>query len=314
MRCLFFGTPEFAVPSLRALSQSVEVAAVVCQPDKPKGRGKKLQAPPTKLFAQELRVPVHQPAKLRSEALLEELRRYNADVAVVVAYGRILPPAILEMNPSGCVNVHASLLPRWRGAAPIQWALASGDATTGISLMQLDEGMDTGPVFSHVETPIRSNETAGDLSLRLAELGASHLTAQLPKIVSGDLKAEAQPDAGVTHARLLTKTDGVLDFSGTAKSVVDRVRGMNPWPGGMTWSGAERIRVHKAHVVAEDTNAGVPGQVLPGSEESLLVACGVGVVALEELQLDGKRRVGAADFLRGHTLASGSILKPTPNH
>lgn len=310
MRALFFGTPEFAVPSLSALLGIADVAAVVCQPDRPAGRGRKLVAPPTKLLAEQRGIEVLQPHKVRTAAFAAELAALRPDVALVVAYGRILPPRVLEVPRAGCVNVHASLLPRWRGAAPIQWAVTHGDAITGVSLMQLDEGMDTGPVFTTSERPINPGETAGELAVSLAQLGGQMVTRCLPAIVAGQLSASPQPSEGVTHAPPLSKGDGRLDFSVPAKQVVDRVRGMSPWPGAFTSLGDKRLRIHRASVSAESSHdaAVLPGTLCDAGRGKIYVACKPGVVSLDVVQLDGKRKMEAEAFLLGYTLPVGTRL------
>lgn len=310
MRALFFGSPAFAVPCLEALHELAEVVAVFSQPDRPAGRGLSLKAPAVKVRALELGLPVLQPTKVRTAAFAEELRAYDADVAVVVAYGRILPRAVLDAPRRGCVNVHASLLPRWRGAAPIQWAIAAGDRETGVTLMQMDEGMDTGPILATRRTPIAPDETTPQLAERLSALGAELLREELPRWVRGELEPVPQPSEGVTMARLLTKEDGRLPWASTARAVHDRVRAMQPWPGAFTDVVGEdrRIKVHATHVVEEGGQHGEPGEVLGGDEGGVRVACGQGVVALDVLQDPNRRRLAADAYLRGPGLAVGARL------
>ncbi len=305
MRALFFGTPALAVPSLDALARIAEVPLVVCQPDRPAGRGLELRPPPVKARALELGIDVIQPTKLRAPELAASLRALEADVAVVIAYGRILPRAILEAPRRGCVNIHASLLPRWRGAGPIQWAIVHGDAETGVCLMQMDEGMDTGPVIACARTPIDPDETAGELGPRLAAMGAALLAEELGRYVDGAIQPTPQDHAAATMAPLLEKDDGRIDWTASARRVHDLVRGMSPWPGAFTSLGGTRIMIHRTAVV---DGAGAPGEVLVASGDDLVVAAGEGAVAIRELQLAGKKRLGARAFLAGHPIAVGARM------
>jgi len=298
MRAAFFGSPAFAVPCLDALTRVADVVAVFSQPDRRAGRGMKMRPPAVKVRALELDLPVHQPTKMRDGTVAEQLRSLELDVALVVAYGRILPRPILDAPRMGCVNVHASLLPRWRGAAPIQWAIASGDERTGVSLMKLDEGMDTGPVVTMDETAIEPNETTADLSERLSAMGAVLVERDLPAYVRGELEPEAQAGEAI-HARLLTKEDGALDFRWTAQRVHDRVRAMHPWPGAYTADQGERLKVHRSRLIEAEGEHGAPGEVIGLTGEGLQVACGEGVVALAELQQPGRKRLAADAFVAG---------------
>ena len=298
MRAAFFGSPAFAVPCLDALTDVADVVAVYSQPDRPAGRGMKLRPPAVKERALELGLPVHQPAKMRDGTVAEQLRSLELDVALVVAYGRILPRPILDAPRMGCLNVHASILPRWRGAAPIQWAIASGDRTTGVSLMKLDEGMDTGPVITTDETPIAPNETTAELGRRLSAMGAAMVARDLPACVRGELEPNTQAGEP-THARLLTKEDGALDFGWTAQQVHDRVRAMHPWPGAYTTDQGERLKVHRSRLLEAEGAHGAPGEVIAVSEEGLHVACAKGVVGLIELQQPGRKRLSAEAFIAG---------------
>jgi methionyl-tRNA formyltransferase len=304
-RAIFFGSPAFAVPCLDATREVADVVAVVTQPDRPAGRGMGLRPPPVKERAQACGLPVLQPVKVRTGELAAALRELGADVGVVVAYGRILPSGVLDAPRLGCVNVHASLLPRWRGAAPIHWAIVHGDRETGVCLMRMDEGMDTGPVLSCERTAIADDETAGDLSERLSHMGADLLRRDLPRYVAGEIVPRAQPPEGATLAPLLQKQHGRIDWAGSARRVHDRVRGMYPWPGAFTALEATRVKVHRTHVARESGQHGSPGQVVRAEGDALEVACGEGMVAIEELQLDGKRRVSARQFLAGHALRAG---------
>jgi methionyl-tRNA formyltransferase len=307
-RAAFMGTPAFAVPCLRALCDVAEVTLVITQPDKPQGRGLALQPPPVKQFAEERGIPVLQPLKARDGVLLRALGEAQLDFALVVAYGKILPADVLSAPRLGCLNVHASLLPRFRGAAPIQWAILSGDRETGVCLMQMDVGMDTGPVLDLRRTPIAENETSGELFERLALLSGELVQSSIPRFVAGELHATPQPEQGVTHARMIEKDDGALDFSESAREVHDCVRGLSPWPGAYSALSGRRIKVHETRVLERHGNHGAPGTVLDASPEGLVVACGVGTVRLLSLQLEGKRKMDARAFLAGHPLAQGACF------
>lgn len=311
MRIVFMGTPAFAVASLRACFDVGEVVAVVTQPDKPKGRGQTLSAPPVKLLAEERGVPVFQPQKLKGQNFGDELRRLQADLCVVTAYGRILPKDVLEAPRRGCVNVHASLLPRWRGAAPIQWAIAEGDPETGVCLMEMEEGLDTGAVISCERTPILPTDTSQSLHDRLAELGGDLLRRDLGRYAAGELRATPQPEAGVTHARIIEKEDGRLDFRLPAAVLERRLRAFNPWPGAFTVLGGseggnQKSQLLKVHAARLGQSSGPPGQILSSSAEGIEVACGEGSLLLLEVQPEGRRRMSASEFLAGRRLERGS--------
>lgn len=310
MRAIFFGTPELAVPSLEALVAVADVARVICQPDRPAGRGMKLRPPPVKVRALELGLAVDQPTRVKTPELAASLRALEADVALVIAYGRILPKAVLDAPRAGCVNVHASLLPRWRGAGPIQWAITHGDAETGVCLMQMDEGMDTGPVIACERTPIDPDETAGQLGARLARMGADLVRARLTDFVEGRLVATPQGAAGVTLAPILTKEDGRIDWQAPARAVHDRVRGMSPWPGAFSELAGERVKLHATAVRSEGGVPAPPGTLLRcDPQRGIEVACGEGVVAILELQLEGKRRLSAGAHLAGHAWTPGMCFE-----
>ncbi len=307
MRIIFFGTPQLAVPSLEAVASLGEVVRVICQPDRPAGRGMKLRPPPVKQRALELGLEVEQPTKVRTPDFAESLRASNADVVVVIAYGRILPRAVLDAPRRGCVNVHASLLPRWRGAGPIQWAIVSGDDQTGVCLMHMDEGMDTGPVIACRKTPIEPDETSAELGERLSTMGAQLLCDVLPDWVAGRIEATPQPTEGVTIAPLLEKEHGRIDWSAPARAVHDRVRGLCPWPGAYATIDGQRLKVHRTAVHVENGELGPPGEILHAdSRAGLVVACGRGAVSLLDLQLEGKRSLRWHQFLAGHRLEAGA--------
>jgi methionyl-tRNA formyltransferase len=304
-RIIFFGSPAFAVPCLEAAAQVGDVVAVVTQPDRPAGRGMALRSPPVKERAQALGLEVLQPRKVRTQDFAASLRDMEADVGVVVAYGRILPPEVLEAPRLGCVNVHASLLPRWRGAAPIHWAIVHGDDETGVCLMRMDEGMDTGPVLSCERTPIAEDETAGELSERLSRLGAGLLRRDLPRVLTGELSPKPQPAQGATMAPLLEKHHGRIDWMRPARAVHDHVRGMSPWPGAFAALAGTRVKVHRTRVARRTGRAGEPGEVVAAAGDVLEVACGEGSVAIDELQLSGKKRQSTRQFLAGRSVAVG---------
>ncbi|MGF1468025.1 MAG: methionyl-tRNA formyltransferase [Sandaracinaceae bacterium] len=308
MRAVFFGTPQLAVPSLEAVAEVADVARVICQPDRPAGRGLKVRPPPVKVRALELGLEVEQPKSVRGPDLAERLRALGADVAVVVAYGRILPRAILDAPAWGCVNVHASLLPRWRGAGPIQWAIVSGDEQTGVCLMRMDEGMDTGPVLVCEQTFIDPDETAAELGGRLAIIGARLLTNHLRDIVSGAIEPKPQPTEGVTKAPLLRKEDGRIDWSRSARAIHDQARGLSPWPGAFTEVGGRVVKIHRTRVLDDGGSHAPPGAVLEVEPDGIEVACGEGRLALLELQLEGKRRMRARAFLAGSRWSRGLVL------
>lgn len=293
------------MPCLDALHQISEIAAVISQPDRPAGRGLSMRPPAVKKRALELGLEVWQPTKVRTAELASRLRALEADVAVVVAYGRILPRAVLDAPRLGCVNVHASLLPRWRGAAPIQWAIAHGDRVTGVTLMQMDEGMDTGAILAMESTPIRSADDAESLGKRLSEMGAKLLQTQLPRYVAGEIAAEEQDENEATMAPLLTKDHGRIDWNRPAEAVHDQVRGMNPWPGAHTALHGRRIKVHRTLVSTLDPEGAPPGQVIALGEDGILVACGQGTVAIQELQESGRKRVDARAFATGRGISVG---------
>ena len=300
-RLAFFGTPLFAVPALRACQAVGTVLAVVTQPDRPRGRGQQTSPSAVKAEAERAGIPVLQPARLKGTDFGERLAALQLDVAVVAAYGRILPVDVLSAPRLGCLNVHASLLPRWRGAAPIQWAVASGDRETGVCLMQMEAGLDTGPVLAERRTPILPGDSSETLHAQLSELGGALLRDELPRYLSGELMPRPQPAEGVTIARLVEKEDGRLDWSRPAVELERRVRAFVPWPGGWTQLGVQLLKVWRAEVV---DGSGAPGTLL-AAHGVLDVACGTGALRLLEVQPEGKRRMSGAEFLSGHRLAEG---------
>jgi len=297
MRIVFAGTPEFAVPSLRAAAARGEVVGVYTQPDRPAGRGRGLQPSPVKLEAVQRGLPVFQPETLRNEAAREALRALEPDLVVVVAYGLLLPQAVLDIPRHGCWNVHASLLPRWRGAAPIQRAIEAGDAETGVCLMQMEKGLDTGPVLLSRRTPIGAGETAGELHDRLAALGAEVLADGLGLLRAGIRPvAVPQPDQGATYARKLEKAEAKLDWSQPADALARKVRAFQPWPVAEARLDGERVRIHAAEALPLAHDA-APGTVLLARREGIDVACGEGALRVTRLQREGGRPIAVADYL-----------------
>ncbi|MBI5480145.1 MAG: methionyl-tRNA formyltransferase [Deltaproteobacteria bacterium] len=310
LRTVFMGSPEFAVPTLEALCAAEEVVAVVTQPDKPKGRRRALAPPPVKETALCAGLRVLQPERIRGEGGAEvraELQDLAPDVIVVAAYGKILPKAVLDIPPFGCVNVHASLLPRYRGAAPIQWAIIHGETESGVTIMRMDEGMDTGPMLLRGAVPITPEETAGSLEAKLAPVGARLLLEALARLKHGPLEAEPQDHALATLAPRLAKDDGRVDFTQPAERVRDLVRGVDPWPGAFTTLGGERLLLFVPKVVS---GRGAAGTVLGADRDGLIVACGSGAVAFRELQVAGRRRLPAQALLAGRAVPPGTLLGP----
>ena len=308
LRAGFMGSPEFAVASLAAVASACDLRVVVTQPDRPAGRGRKLVAPAVKVAAEELGVPVLQPVKVRDGTLLAQLKEHALDVIVVAAYGRILPREILELPPLGCINVHASLLPRWRGAAPIQRAVLAGDEETGVAIMQMEEGLDTGPVHRVLATAIGPLETSGELFERLAPLGGGLLEAFLRALPEVD-PPRPQDAGAVVLAPMLTKAEGRTRWAETAKQVVDHVRGMDPWPGAFTGRGALVLKLFRAAPSERARPQGASaGQVLAVDSEGMHVACGAGVVRVAEVQVVGGKRMPAQAYAAGRPFAPGETL------
>ena len=315
MNILFFGTPDFSVPTLQALARmhGVRVGAVITQPDKPSGRGGEVRPPPVKTAAIELGIPIFQPHSLRKEfsALRPRLAELGPfDIGIVIAFGQILPTDVLTFPMSGCVNIHASLLPRWRGAAPIQRAIEAGDQKTGVCLMQMDEGLDTGPVFTSADIEISEDETAQSLHDSLAKLGAALLERDLDKIASGTITAFPQPSAGATYASKVTAEDCHIDWSRPAKDLKRAIQAFSPFPGAFTLLNGRRLKIYKAREISRDSSRDYPpGVVRESSGELLIVQCGAAsCLALEEIQAEGKKRMAVRDFLRGSAIAVGSHL------
>lgn len=305
MRIVFMGTPDFAVPSLQALIDAGhDVCAVYTQPDKPQGRKQILTAPPVKTLALEHDIPVFQPNTLKNEDEQARLRELAPEVIIVVAYGKLLPKAVLDIPPHGCINVHGSLLPRWRGAAPIQWAVIAGDEKAGVTTMQMAEGLDTGDMLLTYETKVGEKETAGELFDRLAQAGAELLIQTLVKL--DEITPRPQDDAQSCYAHMLDKQMAVIDWSKSAHEIDCLIRGLNPWPIALTTLSGERLKVFAAEKAAGN---GEPGTVLEADpKKGLTVACGEGALGLTEIQLVGGKRMKATDFLRGHAIEVGTKL------
>ncbi len=309
LRTVFMGTPEFALSTLEGLIASgVNLVGAFTQPDRPKGRGNRLTPPPVKVLAESHGIPVFQPAKLRDPAAVEELRRLAPDLVVVVAYGQILPKSVLEIPRHGCINVHASLLPRYRGAAPINKAILEGEAETGVTTMMMDVGLDTGDMLVKRAIPIGPEETAGELHDRLAVLGREAMEETLRRLFAGTLVPEPQDDALSTYAPMLKKEDGRIDWQAPARKIHDQARGLDPWPGAYTHLEGEVLKV--ARTRWEPDAAGSPGSVVSAGPEGVRIACGEGVLVVGALQLPGKKMLPAAEFLRGRSLPPGTRLEP----
>jgi methionyl-tRNA formyltransferase len=308
LRIVFMGTPQLAGVSLLALLHSTrfQVAAAVTQPDQPQGRGLKLQPSPVKEIAQREQLPVLQPQRARDESFLQDLKPLQPDLIVVVAYGQILPPGILELPRFGCLNVHTSLLPKYRGAAPIQWAILNDESETGVTLMKMDAGLDTGDIVAQERTPIQPDDTAETLHDRLGEMGAALLVNSLEAYVAGRLRPQPQPAEGVSQAPKIRKTDGRIDWQQPARAVWNRVRAMVPWPGAFTHLPAQpQPRLLKIWQAAPDESSGQPGQVLCADKNGIVIGCGAGALRVLVLQREGGRRLKAQEFLAGQPLSAG---------
>lgn len=302
MRTIFAGTPDFAVPALRALAESShDVLAVLTQPDRPAGRGRRLRASPVKQLAQALGLPVYQPSTLRSPKLQRLIIDLDVDIMIVAAYGLLLPQVVLDAPQLGCVNIHASLLPRWRGAAPIQRAILAGDSTTGVTIMQMEAGLDNGDLLLSSSTPITDDDNAASLHDRLAAMGAGLMSEVLARLAASTLTAVAQDDARVTYAPKLDKAEAEIDWTDSAEVLFRRVRAFNPWPVAQTRYRGASLRIWRARPSAVRSNA-PPGQVIDTSAQGIDVATGNGVLRLLEVQLSGGRRIAASDFANGRSL------------
>ncbi|MCB9557742.1 MAG: methionyl-tRNA formyltransferase [Deltaproteobacteria bacterium] len=311
LKLLFMGSPDFAVPALRAVAERHQLLAVVTQPDRPKGRGRALTAPPVKVAAADLGVPVLQPERLRGRRLRLELMAFDPDAIIVVAYGQILSPRLIAGPRLGCINVHASLLPKYRGAAPIQWALLNGDAQSGVSIMRIERGLDAGAVLLQRTVDCAPDETSATLHDRLAELGAAALLDGLERISAGSAVWQAQDDEAATYARPLQKSDGAVDFRWSAKRVDSWIRGMDPWPGAFCRYRDQPLKLFASREQADVADE--PGRVVAIDQRGLLVACQRGGVWIAALQSPGKRRMVVSDWLAGKGLAVGETLASVEN-
>lgn len=303
LRVVFMGTPQFSVPALERLASVYEVVAVYCQPPRPSGRGYKFVASPVQKKAEELGIPVYVPKSLRNEEAQTQFQALKADIAIVAAYGLILPQAILQAPRFGCLNIHASLLPRWRGAAPIQRAIMAGDVDTGITIMQMDDGLDTGPMLSRAVIPIRQDTTASILHDKMSELGADLLLQTVKPYVQGTLAPVPQPEEGVTYADKLSKNESCLNWNDTAEVIERRIRALTPWPGVYFTHQGTPIKISKAIMVPEVM--GTPGEVV---DDELTIACGKGGLRLCLVQRPGGKWLTSTEFLNGYDLPKGTKL------
>lgn len=304
MNIIYMGTPDFAVPALRRLYESRHtVSAVFTQPDKPQGRKMVLTPPDVKVCAEELGIPVYQPASFKSEEPLEIIKKYNPDVIVVAAYGKLLPKAVLESAKYGCINIHGSLLPKYRGAAPIQQAVLNGDRVTGVTAMQMAEGLDTGDILTAIETEIGENETSGELFDRLSILGGDLIIKTLDMLENGEIKPIKQDESKATHTSKIDKSLCPIDFTKTADEVHNKVRGLNPWPVATAELCGKRLKIYSTKICEKSGRAGTIISTKP-----LIVACGSGSVEIIELQPEGKKRMTSAAFLAGHKLNIGDSI------
>lgn len=317
MRIVFMGTPQFAVPSLEALLRSEDtVVGVVTQPDRPKGRGHSVAASPVKLVCQRAGLPVLQPLKMKEPGFLEALRDWKPELIAVTAFGRILPPAILELPPQGCINVHASLLPKYRGAAPIQWALINGEQETGITTMVMDAGMDTGPILLQERVPIQPDETSDALSDRLAVFGGRLLVETIRRLKVGTITPRPQDPSQATLAPLLKKEDGLIDWALPASAIANRTRGFAPWPGAYSFMDHERWIIWRAMPTGRASTEHQPGTIVEVSKDALGVATGTDLLAITEIQPANSRRMTIAQYLAGHAVPAGTVLgarRPDPS-
>lgn len=310
MRVVFMGTPDFATTTLeKIVLAGHEVVGVVTQPDKPKGRGKNLMPTPVKEVAMKYHLPVYQPKKVREPEFVEILRSLKPDVMVVAAFGQIISKEILEMPKYGCINVHASLLPAYRGAAPIQWAVINGDKESGVTIMQMDEGIDTGDMIDKVVVPIEKDETGGSLFEKLSQAGAELCVKVLTDLEEGKVVREKQPKESTTpYAGMIDKKMGAINWENSAREIEQLIRGLNPWPSAYTKLQGKTLKIWRAAVLLEDSKE-APGQVVQVTKDSILVQTGQGILKILELQLEGKKRMDTASFLRGYTLKEGENFR-----
>lgn len=309
MRILFMGTPDFSVPCLKQLIEDGhKVVGAVTQPDKPKGRGHKLMPPPVKELAMEHQIPVFQPETLKNEGFLPQLKELNPELIVVVAYGKILPRYILDYPKYGCINVHASLLPKYRGAGPIQWSVIHGEPVTGVTTMYMAEALDAGDMILKAETPIGEEETAGELFDRLSEMGAKLLSETVECILSGNVEREEQDEALATYAPMVNRDTGHIDWTQDAETIRNLIRGTNPWP--LSYSLYQGTVMKVLHATKGPDQKGTAGEILGADKQGILVACGEGeTLLIDEIQMQGSKRMQVRDYLNGHEIVVGTILE-----
>ena len=309
MKIIYMGTPDFAVEALEALASSRhEVTAVFTQPDKPKGRGKAMQFTPVKEVALRENIPVYQPKKVRDPELIQKIRELAPDVLVVVAFGQIIPQEILDIAPYGCINVHGSLLPKYRGAAPIQWAVIDGEKESGVTTMQMDAGLDTGDMLLKTVVPLDEKETGGSLFDKLSKAGADLLLETLDALENGTVTPQKQGESPTAYAKMLTKDMGAIDWNRPAKELERLIRGLNPWPSAFSHLNGKTLKIWEASVEEENGEKKAPGTVLQADAKGFRIQTGEGILKIDTLQLEGKKRMDAQAFLRGYTVEAGTVL------
>ena len=307
MKIIFMGTPDFAVGTLRSLAEAGhEITLVVSQPDKPKGRGHAMVPTPVKVVAEELGIPVFQPVKIREAK--DVLEKTEADVCVVAAFGQIIPASILHMKKYGCINVHASLLPKYRGAAPIQWAVIDGEKESGVTIMQMDEGLDTGDMLAKAIVPLDEKETGGSLFDKLSEAGGRLCVETLAKLEKGEITSEKQGESPTAYASMLDKKMGNIDWNKSAVVIERLVRGLNPWPSAYTHLDGKTLKIWACDVLPQSASKGESGEILEVTKDAIHVQTGNGILVLREIQLAGKARMDAGAFLRGYKVVPGTVL------
>ena len=307
MKIIFMGTPDFAVGTLRSLAEAGhEITLVVSQPDKPKGRGHAMVPTPVKVVAEELGIPVFQPVKIREAK--DVLEKTEADVCVVAAFGQIIPASILHMKKYGCINVHASLLPKYRGAAPIQWAVIDGEKESGVTIMQMDEGLDTGDMLAKAIVPLDEKETGGSLFDKLSEAGGRLCVETLAKLEKGEITPEKQGESPTAYASMLDKKMGNIDWNKSAVVIERLVRGLNPWPSAYTHLDGKTLKIWACDVLPQSASKGESGEILEVTKDAIHVQTGDGILVLREIQLAGKARMDAGAFLRGYKVVPGTVL------
>lgn len=309
MRVAFMGTPDFAIPSLRALIEGpYDIVAVITQPDRPKGRHGVLTPPPVKLLALQHNIPVYQPVKIKDRDFFPVVERLNPDIIVVVAYGQIISKEILDLPPKRCINIHASLLPKYRGSAPINWALINGEKVTGVTSMIVTEGLDSGPILLKKEIPIDEDDDARTLHDKLSEAGGRLLLETMDGIKNGTLTPVPQDESEATYFPMLKKSDGLIDWTKGASEIRNRIRGLIPWPGAYTYLHGEMLKIFRADVVSGQWSAVSPGTVIHVNDKGITITTGKALLLINELQMEGKRRMTAAEFIRGHKIEKGMVL------